>query len=73
MSRDLPPEDRSDEHEEAPGTPSILPTPPRVLVVAALIVVKWLLNYVSKHGYALFAWWRIIVGTLALLALAAGM
>ena len=41
--------------------------------VAALIVVKWLLNYVSKHGYALFAWWRIIVGTLALLALAAGM
>ena len=41
--------------------------------IAALIVVKWLLNYVSKHGYALFAWWRIIVGTLALLALAAGM
>ncbi|NHF73108.1 undecaprenyl-diphosphate phosphatase [Paracoccus xiamenensis] len=41
--------------------------------VAALLVVKWLLGYVSKHGYALFAWWRIIVGTLALLALAAGM
>lgn len=41
--------------------------------IAALIVVKWLLGYVSKHGYALFAWWRIIVGTLALLALLAGM
>ena len=41
--------------------------------IAALIVVKWLLNYVSKHGYALFAWWRIILGALAFLALAAGM
>lgn len=41
--------------------------------IAALIVVKWLLGYVSKHGYALFAWWRIIVGSLALLALMAGM
>ena len=41
--------------------------------VTGFIVVKWLLNYVSAHGYALFAWWRIIVGTLALLALAAGM
>ena len=35
----------------------------------ALFVVKWLLGYVSRHGYGLFAWWRIIVGSLALLAL----
>lgn len=41
--------------------------------ITALIVVRWLLGYVSQHGYGLFAWWRIIVGTLALLALAAGM
>ncbi|MBA4490826.1 undecaprenyl-diphosphate phosphatase [Paracoccus sp. S1E-3] len=41
--------------------------------IAAVFVVKWLLTYVSKHGYALFAWWRIIVGTLVLLALSAGM
>lgn len=40
--------------------------------VSALIVARWLLNYVSAHGYAVFAWWRIIVGGLALLALAAG-
>lgn len=46
MSRDLPSEDRSDEREDAPGTPSILPTPPRVLVVAALMgaIAGWLLG-----------------------------
>lgn len=37
----------------------------------AVFVVQWLLNYVSRHGYALFAWWRIIVGCAALLMLAA--
>lgn len=41
--------------------------------ITAVIVVRWLLNYLSSHGYALFAWWRIIVGTAVLLALAAGM
>lgn len=40
--------------------------------VAAVLVVKWLLGYVSKHGYALFGWWRIIVGSVALVALLAG-
>lgn len=38
--------------------------------IAALVVVKWVLGYVSAHGYALFAWWRIIVGAVALLGLA---
>ncbi|MCZ2500760.1 undecaprenyl-diphosphatase, partial [Xylophilus sp. Kf1] len=37
--------------------------------LAAVVVVRWLLGYVSQHGYGLFAWWRIIVGSLALLAL----
>ena len=41
--------------------------------IAAVIVVRWLLNYVSAHGYALFAWWRIIVGAVVLLALRMGM
>jgi undecaprenyl-diphosphatase len=41
--------------------------------IAALLVVRWLLNYVSQNGYGFFAWWRIVVGTLALLALLAGM
>ncbi len=34
--------------------------------VTALIVVRWVLNYVSTRGYGLFGWWRIVVGTAAL-------
>ncbi|TRW99421.1 undecaprenyl-diphosphate phosphatase [Paracoccus sp. M683] len=41
--------------------------------LSAIFVVRWLLGFVSQHGYGLFAWWRIIVGSLALLALAVGM
>lgn len=33
---------------------------------AALLVVKTLLDFVSRHGFAPFAYWRIIVGTLGL-------
>ncbi|CAN0603568.1 unnamed protein product, partial [Ectocarpus sp. 12 AP-2014] len=40
--------------------------------ISAVLVVKWLLGYVSKHGYALFGWWRIVVGGVALIALLAG-
>jgi undecaprenyl-diphosphatase len=38
--------------------------------VAAWFVVRTFLNYVSRHGFALFAWWRVIVGTLGLVGLA---
>lgn len=34
--------------------------------IAAVIVVRYLLDYVSRHGFALFGWWRIIVGGIAL-------
>ena len=37
--------------------------------IAALVVVRWLLGYVSRHGYSLFGWWRIIVGSVVLAAL----
>lgn len=43
-----------------------------VAFISAVLVVKGLLNFVSRHGYALFGWWRIIVGTVALIALASG-
>jgi undecaprenyl-diphosphatase len=33
------------------------------------IVVKTFLHYVQRHTFALFAWWRIIVGTLGIFAL----
>lgn len=38
--------------------------------VAGWIVVKTFLDYVSRHGFALFAWWRIAVGALGLIGLA---
>ena len=36
--------------------------------VSALIVVKTFLGFVSRHGFALFGWWRIMVGVLGLVA-----
>jgi len=41
-----------------------------VSFIAGWIVVKSFLDYVSRHGFALFAWWRIMVGALGLIALA---
>ncbi|MEB8388805.1 undecaprenyl-diphosphate phosphatase [Rhodobacteraceae bacterium KMM 6894] len=43
-----------------------------VAFVSAVLVVKWLLSFVSRHGYSLFGWWRIIVGSVALVLLWAG-
>ena len=43
-----------------------------VSFITAIIVVKTFLNYVTRHGFTLFAWWRVIVGTLGLIALAMG-
>ena len=38
--------------------------------IAGWFVVKRLLDYVSGHGFDLFAWWRVAVGTLGLIGLA---
>ena len=43
-----------------------------VSFITAIIVVKTFLNYVTRRGFTLFAWWRIIIGTLGLIALAMG-
>ncbi len=43
-----------------------------VAFVTAALVVRWVLSYIGKHGYALFGWWRIIVGSIALIALLLG-
>ncbi|WP_315925780.1 undecaprenyl-diphosphate phosphatase [Mesorhizobium sp. SP-1A] len=37
--------------------------------LTAVVVVRSLLGYVSRHGYGLFGWWRLIVGVLGLAAL----
>lgn len=36
---------------------------------AAIVVVRYLLDYVSSHGFGLFAWWRIIVGSVGMVGL----
>ena len=40
-----------------------------VAFFAALVVVRWLVDFVSKHGFGVFAWYRIVLGTIALIAL----
>jgi undecaprenyl-diphosphatase len=37
--------------------------------VIGALVVRYLLDIVSRHGFAPFAWWRIIVGGAGLVAL----
>lgn len=39
---------------------------------AALVVVRALLEFVSRHGYAPFGWWRILAGAAGLAALQLG-
>lgn len=36
--------------------------------ISAVIVVKTFLGFVGRHGFALFGWWRIVVGVAALFA-----
>lgn len=40
--------------------------------LTALAVVKLLLDFVSRHGFAPFAWWRIVVGVAGLVLLGLG-
>jgi undecaprenyl-diphosphatase len=39
-----------------------------VAFLSAVVVVKGFLGFVSRHGFALFAWWRIVVGAAGLVA-----
>jgi undecaprenyl-diphosphatase len=40
--------------------------------VTALFVVRFLLDFISRHGFAPFAWWRIAIGVLGLTLMWAG-
>jgi undecaprenyl-diphosphatase len=44
-----------------------------VSFVFGWIVVKTFLGYVSRHGFRVFAWWRLVVGALGLIALTVGL
>ena len=37
--------------------------------VTALITIRWLLHYVSKHDFKIFAYYRIVLGVIILIAL----
>jgi undecaprenyl-diphosphatase len=37
--------------------------------VVGAMVVRYLLDFVSRHGFGFFAWWRILVGGGGLIAL----
>ena len=40
-----------------------------VAFLAALVVVRWLVGFVGRHGFAPFAWYRIALGTVMLVIL----
>ena len=40
-----------------------------VAFLAALLVVEAFVRFISRHGFAVFAWYRIAVGVLALVLL----
>lgn len=39
-----------------------------VSFIFAMIFIKWLVNWVSNRDFTIFAWWRIVVGLLVLIA-----
>jgi len=41
-----------------------------VAFIAAMFVVRRLVDFVSRHGFGVFAWYRIVIGAIALVALA---
>lgn len=40
--------------------------------ITGFLVVRWVLGYLPRHGFALFGWWRIIVGVVVLATLGWG-
>lgn len=51
---------------------SILALGTVVSFIFAMIFIKWLVNWVSTRDFTIFAWWRIIVGVLVLIAAGLG-
>ena len=44
-----------------------------VSFLSGLFVIRTMLDFVSRHGFAPFAWWRIAVGAIGLAAIGMGM
>ena len=43
-----------------------------VAFLSALAVVRFLLDFVSRRGFGVFAWWRIVVGVVGIVLLQMG-
>jgi undecaprenyl-diphosphatase len=43
-----------------------------VAFIVALLAIKFFINFVTKHGFKAFGWYRIIVGALILVMLFTG-
>jgi undecaprenyl-diphosphatase len=43
-----------------------------VSFLVGLVVVRWMLDVVQRHGFAPFSWWRIVVGALGLVLMSTG-
>jgi len=56
-------------HQIAAASPLLVAVGFVVSFISAWIVVKTFLDYVSSHGFSLFAWWRIVVGAAGLAGL----
>jgi undecaprenyl-diphosphatase len=56
-------------HQISAASPTLVAIGFVVSFISAWVVVKTFLDYVSSHGFGVFAWWRIIVGSVGLVAL----
>jgi undecaprenyl-diphosphatase len=59
-------------HELTSGNTTLIAVGFIASFICGWIVVKTFLGYVQRHSFALFAWWRIIVGAAGLIALVLG-
>ena len=58
-----------DRHELANGNITAIAVGFVFSFIFGWIVVKTFLGYVQRHSFALFAWWRIVVGTIGIYAI----
>ena len=43
-----------------------------VAYAVSIIAIKFLMNYIKKHDFTVFGWYRIVLGVLVLIMMFAG-